>query len=1286
MRGFFTLFSIILWIQASYSQQGPYARVMINLQPSAHVMLAAAGIALEDCSVQEDGRILADLNEIETAALRKMGIPFTVMVSDVGSMLAERYQQELSAADVMAGLLSQKVQYQVPSHFYLGSMGGFYTWENILNQLDSMALLFPELISSKQAISQTLSHDGNPVYWLRISDNPLLDEDEPEILYTALHHAREPLGMQQLLYFMWYLLENYENDSMVRQLVDHTELYFIPVVNPDGYLYNQQTNPSGGGMWRKNRSDNGDGSFGVDINRNYGFFWGFDDIGSSPVPSHATFRGTAAFSEPETQNVRDLCLNHGFRLGLNYHTGTCAFLFPWGYTADSATVDDSLYRFFSARMTAESGLESGTISELLYTGNGSSEDWMYGEQAMKPKILSFCPEVSEFWPSLTAIVPYCHRYLHQNITAARLAGHTAGLKVFPPEYLSSFQAYLHYEIQREGLAQPASFTVSLLPLDPVFDSVGGDRQYNDLAIMEKRCDSLFFRLSNTVSDGDVVRMLLRLDNGYFSEYDTVEILLYSEIRGTVTYKNPGNLRLGNTKVLLTAQDGSVLDSVPTDRNGKFCFRNLENGNYTIRAEPSAPFGGVNSIDALQILNHFIQLISLSGINFTAGDVNLSGNLNSIDALLVQRRFVELISAFPLPDWVSENHSISVDSLSGQNVNIRVLCAGDVNGSFIPLPCHPPLSQPQAGTDTLDVEGTSLVLAASDLQWGETGTWKIVTGFDGSFSDIHYPAAAFQGVPGEFYRLRWISSNACGTDSSEVVVSFADNSIQPCPDLQYITYQGKRYHTVQIGDQCWMRENLDAGLMIAGSQEQSDNGVTEKYCYDDDPLNCERFGALYQWDELMQYQQNPGRGLCPDGWRVATDNDWCTMLTFLDPLVVCDWGLSGTDAGGKIKLSGNNYWKEPNAAATNISGFSAKGSGFRETVGSFRNLKKNCQYWTSTMQYTTHGIFWLITWDQPAIHRFNAWQEEGYSARCIRNDCAPISAAYAGEDQVITDATCTVLEANVPAAEETASWTILSGQGGWLEDPSNPASVFCGVDGDAYLLVWTIDNICGESASDTVLLSFGGNPWQPCNGILTVDYDNKTYHTVEIGNQCWLAENMDIGVMIAGAQEQTDNTVIEKYCYDDEPLNCEIYGGLYQWREMMQYQSAAGVQGICPDGWHVASDSDWCELAAWLDQDVSCDWGLSGTVAGGSLKESGFDHWAPPNEGATNSSGFTCLPSGNRNLAGEFSGLTLAAPIWTSTIEYTTHGIFWLMMFGGGAIERYNFWQEDGYAVRCMKNQ
>ncbi len=120
---------------------------------------------------------------------------------------------------------------------------------------------------------------------VKISDNPNVNETEPEVLYTALHHAREPVGAMQMLFYMYYLLENYDNDPFIQALVDNTEMYFVPVVNPDGYVYNQTTNPNGGGMWRKNRRNNGSaGLYGSDLNRNYGYMWGYDNNGSSPYP------------------------------------------------------------------------------------------------------------------------------------------------------------------------------------------------------------------------------------------------------------------------------------------------------------------------------------------------------------------------------------------------------------------------------------------------------------------------------------------------------------------------------------------------------------------------------------------------------------------------------------------------------------------------------------------------------------------------------------------------------------------------------------------------------------------------------------------------------------------------------------------------------------------------------------------------------------------------------------------------------------------------------------------
>ena len=195
---------------------------------------------------------------------------------------------------------------------------------------------------------------------VKISDNPDIDEQEPEILYTALIHAREPQSMMQMIYFMYYLLENYNTDPSVQYLVDNREMFFIPVLNPDGYEYNRSTNPSGGGMWRKNRKNNG-GSYGIDLNRNFGpyAYWNAPNGGSSTVPSSDTYRGTAPFSEPETANLRDFLATRYFKNALNYHTYSNLLIYPYG-ALEMETPDSATFREFARDMTAYNGYEYGT--------------------------------------------------------------------------------------------------------------------------------------------------------------------------------------------------------------------------------------------------------------------------------------------------------------------------------------------------------------------------------------------------------------------------------------------------------------------------------------------------------------------------------------------------------------------------------------------------------------------------------------------------------------------------------------------------------------------------------------------------------------------------------------------------------------------------------------------------------------------------------------------------------------------------------------------------------------
>jgi len=255
--------------------------------------------------------------------------------------------------------------------FGYGSMGGYYTFAEVVSQLDSMALQYPQLITSRSSIGTSI--ENRNIWAVKISDNPNLQENEPEVLFTSLHHAREPQSMMVLLYYMWYLLENYGIDEEATFLVNNRQIWFVPVVNPDGYVYNQTTNPNGGGNWRKNRRYNNDGSYGVDLNRNYGYNWGYNNSGSSPYPSDPTYRGTAAFSEPETQTIRDFCNAYNFANALNYHTYSNLLLMPWGYE-NIYTPDSSNFMNYAQIMTQYNGYEYGLSGVILYNVNGDAND------------------------------------------------------------------------------------------------------------------------------------------------------------------------------------------------------------------------------------------------------------------------------------------------------------------------------------------------------------------------------------------------------------------------------------------------------------------------------------------------------------------------------------------------------------------------------------------------------------------------------------------------------------------------------------------------------------------------------------------------------------------------------------------------------------------------------------------------------------------------------------------------------------------------------------------------
>jgi hypothetical protein len=246
------------------------------------------------------------------------------------------------------------------------------------------------------------------------------------VLYTALHHAREPQSLMTLLYFMEKLLQGYGKNPEITFLINNRQLWFIPVVNPDGYIYNEQTNPDGGGLWRKNRRQNSDGTFGVDLNRNYGFKWGYDNSGSSPRSIDETYRGTAAFSEPETKAIRDFVKSRNFVLTLNYHTFRDFLIYPWGYK-DQETAHADVFKEYASWMTRVNRYGIGTTFQTLgYLTNGEADDWFYGDVKGKNRVLSMTPEVGgfaeNFWPPQHRIKPLAEENYQANLALAWLAG------------------------------------------------------------------------------------------------------------------------------------------------------------------------------------------------------------------------------------------------------------------------------------------------------------------------------------------------------------------------------------------------------------------------------------------------------------------------------------------------------------------------------------------------------------------------------------------------------------------------------------------------------------------------------------------------------------------------------------------------------------------------------------------------------------------------------------------------------------------------------------------------
>jgi murein tripeptide amidase MpaA len=631
MKQLLLILTFLLLTTSIFSQNYKQVKIFINDLEDIH-SLELMGLEFDHPFINKDKSITVFLSDDDFNRLQLSSYNYEILIDD----WFQYYDSlpVLTEAEKQNFILDSKVNYNV-DEFGFGSMGGFYTWNEVILELDSMKMLYPNLVTTKQSLRNTI--EGRPIYYVKISDNPDLTENEPRVLYTALHHAREPQSMMQMIYFMYYLLENYGTDPEATYLVDNRELYFIPVINPDGYEYNRTTNPSGGGMWRKNRRNNGS-SYGVDLNRNYGpyTYWNAPNGGSSTTPSSDTYRGTAPFSEPETAAIRDFIAGKNIKNALNYHTYSNLLIYPYGALGHE-TPDSIIFREYAKDMTEFNGYTYGTdLQTVGYSTRGNSDDYMYdGDLLLNGgKIFAMTPEVGStgFWPSQPEIFPLAIENLFPNIYYAWVAG--AYVNLIDPGYNQQYfnpgdVVTMNSVFRNKGLSDGSNIEVELTSLSPYVMINNGSATFNSIPARDDATIATPFSftiLSTAPIDVEAKLLVTTTSDNIPMSFDTLSIILGTPV---FVFKDSMENPLDNWTINITPSSSPHWEATTsTFYSSPTSYTDSKNGQYISNATVTMTL--TNPLDLSSINNPRLSYWTKWDIedNWDYGQVKISINNGS----------------------------------------------------------------------------------------------------------------------------------------------------------------------------------------------------------------------------------------------------------------------------------------------------------------------------------------------------------------------------------------------------------------------------------------------------------------------------------------------------------------------------------------------------------------------------------------------------------------------------------------------------------------------------------
>ncbi len=576
-----------------------------------------------------------------------------------------------------------------------------------------------------------------------------------------------------------------------------------------------------------------------------------------------------------------------------------------------------------------------------------------------------------------------------------------------------------------------------------------------------------------------------------------------------------------------------------------------------------------------------------------------------------------------------------DPVINQNISVKIyILSGNTSGPVVYSELHYATSN-SMGLFRLEIGNPSLVLSGTfeDIAWGDSDYFlKLEMDENSGFNFVYLGTSQLLSVP---YAL-W----------SEYTANPEDADADPANELQILTQNGNEV-TLSNG----------GGLITVADDDSDPINELQILTGQDYELALSQGGGTYLTGIKSYTQAEIDAIETYSGLTVHNSTTNCINYYYLN-----NWfEACGTCTPMPTQAAAgyDQAFYDETLTATLAANTPEQGSGLWSVVsgegGSFDNTANPTTVFTG-QPCTDYTLLWSIS------------NSCGNSSDSVDiTFFATPTVAFAGNDTIVAGgATSLNLSANTPDIGN-GLWSVLSGEGGSFDDATNPTTLFTGLPEITYTMQWKIYTVC-DTNYDEVSIGF-----YTCDNPLIDARDGQTYETVQIGEQCWMAENINIGTMINGSNNQIDDEEIEKYCYNNSTSNCDTLGGLYQWNEMMQYTTTQGVQGICMEGWHLPTDAEWCILEQEVDPAISCSaTGYRGVDGGTKLKQGG-------------NSGFEALLAGTSGYNGFFN-LGSFANFWSSSAYIgTDYALLRHLSVSLATVYRDNTDSNYGFSVRCLQD-